>query len=185
MEDSIFKKGGYNKQQKNFIRTNERIRVKEVRVVGADGEQLGVLPTPEALQKAQDLDLDLVEVAPTATPPVCRIMDYSKYKYEQQKKERRIKKNQSVTHLKQIRIKPRIGEGDLQIKIKHAIEFLQKKDKVKINMMFRGREIAHKDIGREIIDRVVEDLKEFGQPEAPPKLEGRTMAVVLAPISDK
>jgi len=112
-------------------------------------------------------------------------MDYSKYKYDQEKKERKVKKNQHVTHLKQIRLKPHIGESDYQIKLKQAIGFLGKKDKVKINMMFRGREMMHRDLGKDIIDRMVVDMKEFGVPETSPSMEGKTMYVVLNPHSEK
>ncbi len=138
-----------------------------------------------ALDLAKQHNLDLVEIAPTAKPPVCRIMDYSKFKYDQEKKERRIKKNQHVTHLKQIRMKPHIGESDLQIKIKQAIGFLKKKDKVKINMLFRGREIAHKELGQEILERILKDVVDHGQPEKAPAFEGRVMSVVINPIAVK
>lgn len=138
-----------------------------------------------ALDLAKEHEQDLVEIAPTAKPPVCRIMDYSKYKYDQEKKERKVKKNQHVTHLKQIRLKPHIGEGDYQTKLKQAIGFLDKKDKVKINMMFRGREMMHRNLGKDIIDRMVVDMKEYGTPENAPSMEGRTMYVVLNPYSDK
>lgn len=168
-----------------FVRVNDRIRVPEVRVIGADSSQLGVLPIKRAKELAEEQGLDLVEVAPTAKPPVCRIMDYSKYKYEQEKKERKIKKNQHVTHLKQIRLKPRIDKGDYQIKLKKTIEFLGKRDKVKVNLFFRGREMAFRDQGRELIERFIEDTQEYGQVEGYPKMEGRTMFVVIAPKSEK
>jgi translation initiation factor IF-3 len=134
---------------------------------------------------AEEAGLDLVEVAPTANPPVCRIMDYSKYKYDQEKKERKVKKNQHVTHLKQLRFKPHIGEGDYQVKIRQAIGFLKKKDKVKLNLMFQGREMSHMEIGRDIIDRAVIDLKEYGTPEKAPMLEGRVISVVIGPAAEK
>lgn len=138
-----------------------------------------------ALDLARQHELDLVEIAPTAKPPVCRIMDYSKFKYDQEKKERRIKRNQHVTHLKQIRMKPHIGEGDYQIKLRQAINFLKKKDKVKINMFFRGREMAHKELGEEIVKRVIADVAEYGQAEKAPSFEGRIMNVVINPVSVK
>jgi translation initiation factor IF-3 len=134
---------------------------------------------------AEEAGLDLVEVAPTANPPVCRIMDYSKYKNDQEKKERKVKKNQHVTHLKQLRFKPHIGEGDYQVKIRQAIGFLKKKDKVKLNLMFQGREMSHMEIGRDIIDRAVIDLKEYGTPEKAPMLEGRVISVVIGPAAEK
>ncbi|VAX37488.1 Translation initiation factor 3 [hydrothermal vent metagenome] len=138
-----------------------------------------------ALDLAKESELDLVEIAPTAKPPVCRIMDYSKFKYDQEKKERRVKKKQHVTHLKQIRLKPRIGDGDYQIKMRQATGFLEKKDKVKINMMFRGREMAHREIGRKILERMINDLAEFGQPDKMPSMEGRMMSVLMNPVSSK
>lgn len=129
--------------------------------------------------------MDLVEIAPTAKPPVCRIMDYSKFKYDQEKKERRIKKNQKVTHLKQVRLKPHIDENDYQTKLKQMIGFLNKKDKVKVNMFFRGREMVHQQIGKEVLDRVVEDIAPYGQPEKAPSLEGKVMSVIVTPLLDK
>ena len=144
-----------------------------------------MLPIKRALELAAERDLDLVEVAPTAKPPVCRIMDYSKYKYEQEKKERKMKKSQTVTHLKQIRLKPRIDDGDYQVKLKNAIKFLEKRDKVKVNLFFRGREMAFRDQGRELIERFIEDTQDVGQKEGYPKMEGRTMSVVIAPKSEK
>ncbi|HBO96585.1 MAG TPA: translation initiation factor IF-3 [Candidatus Omnitrophica bacterium] len=167
------------------MRINERIKVPEVRVIGPNAEQLGVLMLRRAIELAQEHGLDLVEVAPTATPPVCRIIDYSKYKYDQEKNERRIKKNQHVMHLKQIRLKPNIGDGDYQIKVKQARTFLEKKDKVKINMFFRGREMMHKDLGGKILTRVIADLAECGQAERNPVMEGRVMSIVISPNASK
>ena len=138
-----------------------------------------------ALDLAKEHELDLVEIAPTAKPPVCRIMDYSKYKYDQAKKERRIKKNQHIVHLKQIRLKPNIGEGDYQIKLKQILGFLQKKDKVRINMFFRGREMMHRELGRRILERLITDTVEHGQPEASPSMEGRVMYIMLSPAAAK
>ena len=168
-----------------FIRVNDRIRANEVRVIGPNSEQLGVHITKRALELAEEHELDLVEVAPTAKPPVCRIMDYSKYKYDQEKKERQIKKKQKITHLKQIRLKPRIDDNDFQTKLRQAIGFLKKQDKVKVNLFFRGREMMHKDLGRELVNRFVLEAAEFGKPEKDPAMEGRVMSVVLAPFSEK
>jgi len=154
-------------------------------VIGPESEQLGVLVLRRALDLAQDSGLDLVEIAPTAKPPVCRIMDYSKFKYDQEKKERRVKKSQHVTHLKQIRLKPNIGSGDYQVKLKQVIGFLEKKDKVKVNMFFRGREMAHKELGQRILERVVVDTAKYGQPEKAPSMEGRVMYILINPISAK
>lgn len=175
----LFKQGGVIIQK--YIRVNERIKAPEVRVIGPNAEQLGVVVLSRALDLARENDLDLVEVAPTAKPPVCRVMDYSKYKYDQEKKERRIKKNQNVTHLKQIRLKPHIEDHDYQIKLKQAIGFLQKKDKVKVNMFYRGREMMHKEIGQKVLERMIVDLAEVGQPEKSPSMEGRVMSVVFTP----
>lgn len=126
-------------------------------------------------------ELDLVEIAPEAKPPVCRIMDYSKYKYDQAKKERRIRKNQRVTHLKQIRLKPHIDDHDYEIKLRQVIGFLEKKDKVKVNMFYRGREMMHKELGLQILERMITDTAGYAQPEKSPSMEGRVMSVVLAP----
>ena len=167
-----------------FIRVNERIRAPEVRLIGPEAEQLGVVGVRRAIELAQEHGLDLVEIAPTANPPVCRIMDYSKFKYDQEKKERKIKKNQKVVHLKQIRLKPHIDDGDYKIKLKQAIGFLQKKDKVKINMFFRGREMMHRDLAQRVLDRMVAEVAEHGQPEKSPLMEGRIMSVVIAPASN-
>lgn len=170
---------------RKFTRVNDRIKAPEVRVIGPDAEQLGVVVLSRALDLAQEHELDLVEIAPTANPPVCRIMDYSKFKYDQEKKERRIKKNQHVTHLKQIRLKPHIGESDYQIKLRQAINFLKKKDKVKANMFFRGRELMHRDLGKEILDRLIKDISEHGTPEKSPSMEGKVMSVLFNPVTEK
>ena len=154
-------------------------------MIGPESEQLGVVTINRALDLAAEHELDLVEIAPTAKPPVCRIMDYSKYKYDQEKKERRVKRHQHVTHLKQIRLKPNIGSGDYQIKLKQIIGFLDKKDKVRVNMFFRGREMMHKELGREVLERILADTAQHGQPEKGLSMEGRVMYVVLNPISSK
>ena len=146
---------------------------------------MGVVVIKRAIDLAKEHELDLVEIAPTAKPPVCRIMDYSKFKYDQEKKERKVKKKQHVTQLKEIRLRPRIGEGDYQIKMKKAMEFLEKKDKVKIRMMFRGREITHRELGREILERALKDLEACGQPEKAPSMEGRSMYVLMNPLASK
>jgi translation initiation factor IF-3 len=154
-------------------------------VIGPDAEQLGVVSVKRALELAQQHELDLVEIAPTAKPPVCRIMDYSKFKYDQEKKERRIKKNQKIVHLKQIRLKPHIEEHDYMVKLKQIINFLKRKDQVKVNMFFRGREMMHLDIGRGILDRIVRDVAGIGQSDKPPMVEGKVMSVVLQPSTEK
>ena len=152
-----------------------------MRVIGPESEQLGVVPIKRALELAQESEFDLVEIAPTAKPPVCRIMDFSKYKYDQEKKERLEKKKQKVTHLKQIRIKPHIDKHDYEVKLKHAILFLEKKDKVKVNLFFRGREMAFRDQGREVLKKFIQDISEHGQIEKDLSMMGRVMSVVVAP----
>jgi len=154
-------------------------------VIGPDAEQLGVVVIRRALDLAQEHGLDLVEIAPTGKPPVCRIMDYSKFKYDQEKKERRVKKNQHVTHLKQIRMKPNIGIGDYQVKLKQIVGFLAKKDKVRVNMFFKGREMAHKELGQRILERVIADTGKYGLPDKGLSMEGRVMYILLNPTTDK
>ncbi|HQL41637.1 MAG TPA: translation initiation factor IF-3 [Candidatus Omnitrophota bacterium] len=168
-----------------YVRINEYIRVPEVRVIGANSEQLGVMIVRRAVDMAKEQGLDLVEVAPMAKPPVCRIIDFSKYKYEQEKKERKSKKSQHVTHLKEIRVKPHIDEHDYQVKLKQSIAFLTKHDKVKINLFFRGREMAFKEQGRQVLSRFVADLSEHGLLEKDFGLEGRVMSLVVAPKTAK
>ncbi len=167
------------------IRVNDRIRAPEVRVIGPNSEQLGVVMVRRAIEMAMEHSLDLVEVAPMAKPPVCRIMDFSKYKYDQEKKERRVKKSQKMTHLKQLRIKPHIDKHDYEVKLKQAKAFLEKKDKVKLNLFFRGREMAFKEQGRSILERFVADTADIGLVEKDPAMEGRIMSVIVAPRPDK
>lgn len=164
---------------KKDLRINNRIRVREVRVVGEAGEQLGVLTTPDALKRAEEAGLDLVEVAPTAVPPVCRIMDYSKYKYEQEKREKEARKKQKVVHLKEIRLSPKIGEHDYQFKMRNLEDFLKRGDKVKVTMMFKGREMAHVDLGRKILDRLASEISQVGEIEEPARQEGRFINMVI------
>jgi translation initiation factor IF-3 len=150
-------------------------------VIAPDGSQLGILPTEQALQTAYSQNLDLVEVAPEARPPVCRIMDYGKFRYEQSKKAREAKKKQTVIELKEIKLRPKTEEHDFQFKARHAERFLQEGNKAKITMMFRGREMARMDRGRVVLDRFVETLKEVCVVEQAPKVEGRNMTLILAP----
>ncbi|MDD4954063.1 MAG: translation initiation factor IF-3 [Candidatus Omnitrophica bacterium] len=166
---------------KSFIRINDKIRVPQVRLIGPEGNQLGIV----SIQKAQDLanqsDLDLVEVAPNVNPPVCRIIDFSKFKYDQEKKEREAKKHQRQGRLKEIRLKPNIDDHDYQTKLKQAVTFLKKKDKVKINLFFRGRQMEHLDLGRKVLDRFIADTQNDAQMEKNPSMEGRIMSFILAP----
>lgn len=166
---------------KRFIRVNERIRAPQIRLIGPDGNQLGVVPLAKAMDLANQHELDLVEVAPQVEPPVCRIMDFSKFKYDQEKKEREARKNQTKVHLKEVRIKPNIDEHDYQVKLRQAINFLNKKDKVKVNLMFRGRQMAHIDLGRKVLERFLNDAQQAGKLEKDTAIEGRIMSAVLAP----
>lgn len=152
-----------------------------MRLVGPEGNQLGVVPIQKALEIASQNELDLVEVAPQASPPVCRVMDFSKFKYDQEKKEREAKKHQKQSRLKEIRLKPNIDDHDYQTKVKHAISFLKKKDKVKISLFFRGRQMEHMELGRKIVDRFIIDTQNDGQLEKQPLLEGRIISLVIAP----
>jgi len=160
---------------------NEKIKISQIRLIGQEGQQLGVVSPAEGLKLAKEAGLDLVEVAPDAAPPVCRIMDYVRYRYEQTRKNREAKKKQKVVHLKEIRIKPNIEEHDYQVKLRHAREFLEEKNKVKITLRFRGREITHKELGKRILDKLVEDLKDLGETEKPPVSEGKSVTMILLP----
>ncbi len=160
---------------------NDEIRVKEVRLIGADGEQLGIKPIREAMQIAADASLDLVNVAPTAKPPVCRIMDYGKFRYELQKKEKEARKNQKVVDIKEIRLSATIDEHDFQTKLRNAVKFLNDGDKVKASVRFRGREIAHAEIGKRVLDRLATETADISSMERAPKLEGRSMIMILTP----
>jgi len=157
------------------------IRAPKIRIIGAEGEQLGVMTPEEGLRRAREAELDLVEVAPSASPPVCRIMDYSKYKYDQEKKEREAHKRQHIVRIKGIRIKPRIEEHDYKTKLNHAREFLTKGNKVKWVLMFRGREMAHQELGRQLLDRIIQDTVDISEVERAPRREGRFIFMVLTP----
>lgn len=157
------------------------IRVREVRVIDPDGNQIGILPIKEALASAADFGLDLVEVSPTAKPPVCKIMDYGRFKYEQTKKLQEAKKKQTTFQLKEIKVRPKTGEHDLQTKLGHIKKFLDRKDKVKVTVMFRGREISLSARGRELLAEIAAKVDDLAVVEQEPKFEGRTMIMVLAP----
>ncbi|MFA5084817.1 MAG: translation initiation factor IF-3 [Candidatus Omnitrophota bacterium] len=158
---------------------NHRIRAREIRVIGEHGDQLGVMSVQDGIKNAEESGLDLVEIAPTANPPVCRIMDHSRFKYEQEKKEKEARKKQKVVHIKEIRLGPKIGEHDYQFKVNHLIEFLKKGDKVKVTMIFRGREMAHIDLGRKILEKLSSDISGVGEIEENPKLEGRFINMII------
>jgi translation initiation factor IF-3 len=161
------------------------IRIREVRVIDDENQQLGVMPTSKALALAQEKGLDLVEVAPTAVPPVCRILDYGQYKYEIQKREREAKKKQKSQTFKEIRLRVKIDVNDLRTKLRRAGQFLDEGDRVKVTVQFRGREMSHANLGRDLLDRAAELLTEHGTVERPPLLEGRNMDIVMAPIEKR
>ncbi|GIP65425.1 translation initiation factor IF-3 [Virgibacillus pantothenticus] len=167
------------------MNVNEKIRAREVRLIDANGDQLGVKSRQEALEIAQKRNLDLVLVAPNAKPPVCRIMDYGKYRFEQQKKEKEARKKQKVINVKEVRFTPGIGDHDFETKLKNARKFLEKGDKVKAAVRFRGRAITHKELGREVLDRFAEEVKDIATVETKPKMEGRNMFMMLAPVNEK
>ncbi len=160
---------------------NEDIRDREIRLIGEDGSQLGILPLKEALSIAQSKDLDLVKIAPQATPPVCRIMDYGKFRFEQAKKDKEAKKNQKIVEIKEIRLSPGIDVHDFDFKLKNALRFLQEGDKVKVNIRFRGREMAHTSIGEKQLLKFAEGCAELANVERQPKLDGRNMSMFLSP----
>ncbi|MBI4383822.1 MAG: translation initiation factor IF-3 [Nitrospinae bacterium] len=164
---------------------NNMIRVKEVNVIGANGEPLGVFPIYQALSLAQETNLDLVEVAPTANPPVCRIMDYGKFKYKQSKREHEARKNQKVVHVKEVKFRPNTDQHDFEFKIKHVQRFLEAGDKAKVQIFFKGREILHREHGEKVLQRIVEATEEYGMIEQTPKQEGRALVMVLAPKGKK
>lgn len=164
---------------------NEEIRDKEVRLIADDGEQLGIVSAKEALDIAIERGMDLVKIAPQAQPPVCRIMDYGKFRFEQAKREKEARKNQRVVEIKEIRLTPGIDVNDLKVKVGHACRFLKGGDKVKVSVRFRGREVTHSSIGLELLQRFAEQCTEFGVVEKQPKLEGRHMHMFLAPKKDK
>jgi len=162
-------------------RINREITAPEVRLVGIEGEQIGVVKTPDALRMAEEADVDLVEIAPTAVPPVCRLMDYGKFKYQEQKKAHEAKLKQKVIQVKEIKFRPQTDENDYLTKVRKLSEFLSEGDKAKVTMRFRGREMAHQEFGMRLLERIRGDLETVGQVEAMPKLEGRQMIMVLTP----
>jgi translation initiation factor IF-3 len=169
--------GGGNRD----ARTNRRIKAREVRLVGVEGEQLGVLPIEQALARAQELGLDLVEVSPMAKPPVCKIMDYGKFKYLEKKKQNEAKKKQVVVQLKEVKLRPRTEEHDYATKIKKVREFLGEANKARITVMFRGREMSHRELGQKVLQRIIEDLRDVAVIESAPRMEGRQMFMILSP----
>ncbi|HCQ5968458.1 TPA: translation initiation factor IF-3 [Clostridioides difficile] len=160
---------------------NEQIKDKEIRVLSPAGEQLGVMPTKEAQAMANSKNLDLVQISPNANPPVCKIMDYGKFRYEQARKEKEAKKKQKTIVVKEVRLRPGIEQNDLNTKANNAIKFLKKGDKVKVELRFRGRELGHKDIGKEVMLKFLDIIKEFGEPTKAPAFEGNNMVVIIDP----
>ena len=161
-------------------RVNERIRAREIRLIDEDGQMLGVMPPQQALALARERDLDLVEVSPMAVPPVCKLMDWGRFKYEQAKKENEARKHQKIVELKEIRMKPRTDKADLEVKVRKIEEFLAEGDKVKVSVVFRGREMAHPELGRVVLDRVTGELKGVAALERPPIMEGRMISMIVA-----
>lgn len=178
---SAYSGGGIIRQE---LRVNEEIRAREVRLISPEGQQLGVLPLREALRLAHERDLDLVEIAPHVAPPVCRLMNYGKYKYEQSKKEREARKKQKIVDIKEIRMTPKIEDHDFEVKRKAAERFLVDGDKVKITVRFRGREIVHSDLARKMLSELAQSMSGVCTVERPPRVEGRAMIMILSPRSD-
>ena len=166
------------------VRTNFHIRVSEVRVIDANGQQLGIIQTRDAIKKAQEAELDLVEIAPNERPPVCRIMDFGKYLYEEKKKKQESRKKQVRVEVKECKFRPKIGEHDFQVRVRHAVKFLSQGNKVKLTVMFRGREHAHPEIAERLILRAFEQIKDLGKMEFPPRKEGRDMHTLVAPLPE-
>ena len=165
-------------------RINEEIRAREVRLVDENGEQVGIVPIREALQMAEEKGLDLVEVAPGAKPPVCRLMDYGKFRYEQSKRDKEARKKQKVITVKEVKMRTRIEDHDFMVKSRNARKFLDAGDKVKVTIMFKGREISHIDLGKDLCNKLAEDLKNVALVEREPRVEGRNMVMILAPRLD-
>lgn len=161
-------------------RINEQIRVAEVRLIGPEGEQIGVVSIDEAMSQAENAGLDLVEISPQAEPPVCKVMDYGKFKYEQQKKANEARKKQKTIDVKEVKLRPTIEMHDYNVKLKNAIRFLEKGDKVKVTLRFRGREMAHQDLAKEVVERFRNDVGDLAKVELEPKMEGRQMIMVLS-----
>jgi translation initiation factor IF-3 len=178
---SFFIRGLHIQDTTKRVRVNRQIRISPVRVIGADGSQLGIMDVDTALRMADEQGLDLVEVAPTARPPVVRIMDYGKYKFEMAKQARQAKKKQHVIELKEVKFRPGIGEHDFDTKVGHARRFLEEKNKVKVTMMFRGRQVAHPELGQAVLDRVAAALVDVGKVESSGRLEGKLMTMIVAP----
>lgn len=164
------------------VRINEQIRISPIRLISDDGEQIGIISLDDARERAEETGLDLVEVAPEARPPVVKLMDYGKYKYEEARAAREAKKKQHQIQVKEVKFRPSIEEHDYEFKLRHARRFLEEGNKVKLTMMFRGRQVTHPELGREVLQRLVADLEDLGKVEQPPTFEGRVMSMVMAPL---
>lgn len=173
------------KERERRVRINNQIRISEVRVIGHDGNQLGVMPTQDAMKIAEEKSLDLVEIVPSSRPPVCKIMDFGKYKYEQSKRARESRKKQHLTHLKEIKVRPKIEEHDFEFKLRNAEKFLNGKDKVKFTVIFRGREMEHIDRGKKLLSRIIERFQDIAVVEKDAVRVGRIMSMILGPRSEK
>ena len=171
--------------ERDETRINERIRVPQVRLIGEDGNQIGIVETPKALRYAQERDLDLVEVAPDARPPVCRVLDYSKYKYEQEQKAKAARRHQKQVNVREIKLRPKIATNDYETKKNHVVRFLKGDDRVKVTIMFRGREQTHPERGERLLMRLAEDVADLGTIEQSPQQDGRNMTMLLAPSKRK
>ena len=165
-------------------RVNENIRSNEIRLIGADGENVGVVTPARAMEMAEEAGLDLVEISPNANPPVCKIMDFGKFKYEQQKREAEARKKQKIIEIKEVKFRPNTDTNDYDVKMRNVFKFLENGDKVKVTLRFRGREMAHQNLGRELLERVAEDTKELGKVENFPKMEGRQMVMLIGPLPE-
>ncbi|MFN4196712.1 MAG: translation initiation factor IF-3 [Caldimicrobium sp.] len=170
------------KELKHKYRVNEKIKAREVRLIGPDGKQIGILPISEALRIAENYGLDLVEIAPTANPPVCKVMDFGQFLYQEAKKAKEAKKKQTVIETKEIKLSPKTDKHDLEVKIKHILRFLEEKNKVKIRIVFKGREISHPELADKIFATIFQEVEGKAQVETPPKLEKRQMIAILTPI---
>ena len=166
-------------------RVNDKIRSTEIRLIGADGENVGVVTPQRAMEMAEEAGLDLVEISPNAKPPVCKIMDFGKFKYEQQKRESEARKKQKIIEIKEVKFRPNTDTNDYDVKMRNVFKFLEGGDKVKVTLRFRGREMAHQNLGRELLERVAADTKDIGRVENFPKMEGRQMVMVIGPLPNK
>ena len=184
-ETAIAQSNRAGRKREPQTKVNRLITAATVRVINFDDEQLGVIELEDALSRAEENGMDLVEVAPNADPPVCRIMDYGQFKYQQSKRQHEAKKHQKIILVKEVKFRPKTEEHDFNFKVRHAISFLEEGNKVKVTVMFRGREMSHRELGRNILDRVIESIDEIAAVESPAKMEGRSMTMVLAPHKTK